>query len=84
MILSEALEFQAKADSVSGIVTEQKKSLEKLTGIEKSNLQVKISSNEKLAVFYQNKADQKYNEAQLAIEAWTRFHCTFQRTRQIG
>jgi tetratricopeptide (TPR) repeat protein len=68
IILSEALEFQAKADSISGMVTEQKKSLEKLTGIEKSNMQVKISSNEKLAAFYQNKADQKYNEAQLAIK----------------
>jgi hypothetical protein len=68
IILSEALEFQAKADSVSGIVTEQKTALEKLTGIEKSNLQAKIISNEKLAASYQNKADQKYNEAQLVLK----------------
>ena len=68
IILSEALEFQAKADSISSIVTEQKKSLEKLTGIERSNLQAKIKSNEKLVALYQNNADQKYNEAQLAIK----------------
>ena len=67
LILGEALELQAKADSISGIVTEQKKALEKLTGIEKSNLQVLINSNEKLAASYQNKADQKYNQAQLEL-----------------
>ena len=64
-ILKEAIEFQFKADSVSAIVNEQKKQLEKLSGSEKSALYAKFLDNEKIAAAFQNNANQKYHEAQL-------------------
>ena len=66
-ILGEAIEFQFKADSVSAIVNSQKKDLEKLSGSEKSALYSKLLENEKLASSFQNSANQKYHEAQLAM-----------------
>ena len=66
-ILSEALEFQAKADSISGIVSNQKKGIEKLSGTEKLSVKVKILENEKIAASFQNRADQKYREAAIAM-----------------
>jgi hypothetical protein len=62
-LLNEAVELQFKADSVGTIVGEQKKSLEKLTGDEKSALKVKISENENIAASFQMKAEQKNNMA---------------------
>lgn len=66
-ILGEAIEFQFKADSVSAIVNSQKKDLEKLSGSEKSVLYSRLLENEKLASSFQNSANQKYHEAQLAM-----------------
>ena len=63
-ILAEALEFQFKTDSVSTLISEQKKALEKLPAAEKPALQIKITGNENIAAYFQEKADQKYREAQ--------------------
>jgi hypothetical protein len=65
-ILSEAIEYQFKADSVTSILREQKKSMEMLSSTEKSALKLKILENEKIAASFQNSADQKYHEAQLS------------------
>jgi len=66
-ILSEAIEFQFKADSVASIVNEQKKKIEILPGSEKAALKDKILENEKIAESLQKSADQKYHDAQLAM-----------------
>lgn len=66
-ILSQGIDFQYKADSVSSIVSSQKKELENLTGAEKLALKLKINENEKLAASYQANADKKYKEAQVAM-----------------
>lgn len=62
-ILGDAIEFQSKADSVSAIIINQRKKIEKLSGTEKSAAKAMIIENEKIAVSYQNRADQKYREA---------------------
>ncbi len=66
-ILSQAVEFQYKADSVSSILVKQKKDLELLTGAEKLALKLEINDNEKLVASYQANADKKYKEAQVAM-----------------
>lgn len=66
-ILDEAIEFQFKADSVSAIISEQKKLLETVPATEKNTLKLRISENEKLAASFQSKADQKYREAEIAL-----------------
>ena len=66
-ILSEAIEYQFKADSVNSIINEQKKKIEFLTGTEKIALKIEIKDNEKAAASFQTSADQKYHEAQLAM-----------------
>jgi hypothetical protein len=66
-ILGEAIELQFKADSVTTIVSGQKKELEKLTGDQRSILKAKIAENEKIAASFQALADQKYRETQLAM-----------------
>jgi hypothetical protein len=66
-ILGQAMEFQYKADSVSAIVSKQKKDLELLTGTEKLSLKLRVVDNEKVAASFQAKADEKYKEAQLAM-----------------
>jgi hypothetical protein len=66
-ILDEALEFQIKADSLNTVAAMQKKQLENLPAGEKSVLKVKISDNEIAASSYQRSADQKYSEAQTAM-----------------
>jgi tetratricopeptide (TPR) repeat protein len=63
-ILSEALAYQLKADSLYRIADEQKKSLEKLNYTEKTRMKAVITNTENLAASYQKKADQKYSEAQ--------------------
>ena len=63
-ILSEAVAFQFKADSVLAVVDKQKIELEKVTASEKPALRARIADNEKLAAFFQKLADQKYHEAQ--------------------
>ena len=64
-ILAEAIEFQFKADSVTSIVSGQKKQLDKLTGNDKFALKLRMNVNEKTAASFQSSADQKYHEAQL-------------------
>jgi len=66
-ILDEALDFQFKADSLNTLAGEQKKELEKLPNAEKPALKMKISENELLAASFQKSADQKYSEAQVAM-----------------
>jgi len=66
-LLNEAIEFQFKADSVLELAGEQRKELEKQSVTEKAALKVRISENEKLAASFQKSADQKYSEAQLAL-----------------
>ena len=63
-VLSEAIELQYKADSVTDILNSQKKEIEKLTGTEKFALRLRMNENEKQALSFQNQADQKYKEAQ--------------------
>jgi hypothetical protein len=63
-ILSEAVAFQFKADSVLAVVNKQKIELEKVVPSEKLALKARIAENEKLAAFFQKSADQKYLEAQ--------------------
>jgi hypothetical protein len=63
-ILAEAVEFQSKADSVSSIVTNQKKFISISNETNKSTLKAKILQNEKIVASYQNSADQKYREAE--------------------
>jgi tetratricopeptide (TPR) repeat protein len=66
-ILDDALEFQIKADSLYAIAAEQKKQLEKLPPAEKNTLRAKITETETAAATYQKSADQKYSEAQAAM-----------------
>ena len=66
-ILGEALGFQFKADSLNALSGEQNKELEKLQNPEKLMLKEKITENELLAASFQKSADQKYSEAQAAM-----------------
>lgn len=68
-ILSDALEYQYKADSIYKIAEEQNKNLETLGYREKTDLKVKITENEKLAASFQKIADQKYAEVQSMMNA---------------
>ncbi len=66
-ILDEALVLQRKADSLNALASDQKKSLEKLSNGEKTALKDNITENEALAVTFQKSADQKYSQAQAAM-----------------
>lgn len=66
-VLSEAVEYQFKADSVSTIAEAQKKEIDKHSGPEKAVLSQKLSDNEKLAAGYQSAADRKYRAAELLM-----------------
>lgn len=66
-VLSQAIELQYKADSVSSIVSNQKKTIDNLGANEKSALRVKILENEKTAAAFQSMADKKYKEAQVIL-----------------
>ncbi len=63
-LLSEALQFQVRADSLQKIIESQKNSLEKLSYREKTVLRTKIAETENLADSLQNQADIKFAEAQ--------------------
>jgi len=69
LYLSEALEYQFKADSLTKLAEGWKSSMDKLDYKGKTELRVKIAETEKLAASYQNKADQKYNEAQASMNS---------------
>jgi hypothetical protein len=68
IIMGEAIDFQFKADSVTSIINEQKRGIDKLSGTEKEAMKVKIAENEKIAASLQSKADQKYREAKTALD----------------
>ena len=65
--LTEALEFQYKADSVNKIADELKKNQEKQDYKEKTELKSRITETENLAVSYQKQADKNYDEAQVLV-----------------
>ncbi len=67
IIMGEAIDFQFKADSVTSIINEQKRGIDKLSGAEKEAMKVKIAENEKIAASLQSRADQKYREAKTAL-----------------
>jgi len=67
LILAEALGYQVKSDSLNALATSQKSELAKLSGNDRQVMAAKISEIEILAASYQKKADQKYNEARIAM-----------------
>jgi hypothetical protein len=66
-IMAEAINLQYKSDSITAIVTRQKTDLDKLSDSEKSTRKKEIAENEALAASFQKSADQKYKEAELAL-----------------
>jgi len=68
-ILSEALEYQYKADSLYRVTEEQKKGLEKGSYTERIRLKAEITETEKIAATFQDFADKKYDEAQTAMNS---------------
>ena len=66
-MLNEALEFQIKADSLTSLAAEQRKLLESTTGSANAGIKTRISELESSAAALQKAADQKYNEARLAM-----------------
>lgn len=69
MMLSEALDYQYKADSIYARADEQRSELEKPGARDKSQMKAAVTESENLAAEYQKKADQKYAEAQNEMNA---------------
>ena len=63
-VLSEAFDYQFKADSLNRIAEVQKNNLDKLSNREKTEARTKITENESIAASLQKQADQKFAEAQ--------------------
>jgi len=63
-LLSEALRYQVKVDSMRKIIDSQKETLEKLSYKEKVDLRIRIARAENFADSLQNLADIKFSEAQ--------------------
>jgi hypothetical protein len=61
-MLSDAIEFQIKADSVTSIAESLKKGLNKYPESERAAMKARIVEKEKEAAIYQAGADQKYRE----------------------
>lgn len=68
-ILTEALEYQHKADSITKIAEEQKGKLENLGYKEKTDLRAEITEMESKAASFQVIADTKYAEAQAKMNS---------------
>lgn len=68
-ILAEALEYQHKADSLYRVTEEQKKGLDTLSYAERTRIRSEIAEVEKLAAYYQDHADEKYDKAQAAMNS---------------
>lgn len=68
-MLSEAFEFQHKADSLYGIAEEKRKGLTTGSYTERTNLKSEISEIEKTATAFQELADNKFDEAQEAMNS---------------
>jgi tetratricopeptide (TPR) repeat protein len=67
VILDEALDFQFLADSVSALLAELKKQLVSLPAEKRPAARAKITGYEVLAASHQKSADEKYHEAQTAM-----------------
>jgi len=66
-IIEEALVFQFLGDSVNALVADQKQKIEMMPNDKKPASKAKIAEYELLAASYQKSADQKYSEAELAM-----------------
>jgi tetratricopeptide (TPR) repeat protein len=66
-LITEALDYQVKADSLQGIVVKRKEELASLTDSERPALEKQISEIEQMSSAYQKLADQRYNEAMALI-----------------
>jgi|WetSurMetagenome_2_1015567.scaffolds.fasta_scaffold00877_8 tetratricopeptide (TPR) repeat protein len=67
--LSEAIDFQYSADSMTRIAEAMKGDLENLDFKGKTETRTKIAEAEKLAAEYQKEADKKYDEAQASMNS---------------
>jgi hypothetical protein len=70
-IMGEAINLQYKSDSVTIIATRQKTEVDKLSDSDKQTRKKEIAENEALAASFQKSADQKYKEAELALNPTT-------------
>jgi tetratricopeptide (TPR) repeat protein len=68
-ILSEAMLMHIKADSLYRIADSLKNNLDRLSYKEKTELRLRISNVENLALSFQKQADDKYSEAQASMNA---------------
>jgi hypothetical protein len=60
IVLSEAMKYQVKADSLNALVSESRKELDKLPSSQRQAEKIRISEMESLAVEYQRIADEKF------------------------
>lgn len=60
-VLSEAMKYQVKADSMNTLVSEYKKEYDKLPASQKTAAKLRISEMESLAAEYQKFADEKFS-----------------------
>jgi tetratricopeptide (TPR) repeat protein len=67
LILSEAMDYQVKSDSLYRLADNMKKDLESNTYKDKAALKASITQTENLAASFQKIADNKYGEAQAAM-----------------
>lgn len=68
-ILAEALEYQHKADSIYRVAEERKEGLDTLSYADRTRIRSEIAEIEKLAATNQDHADEKYDEAQAAMDS---------------
>lgn len=66
-ILSQALDYQVRADSLTALASKERQGLDNLQPAEKQRSVAAISSYEAQASSFQKLADAKYNEARLAM-----------------
>lgn len=69
--LSEALDYQFRADSITGVAEKMKKDSEALDYKSRMEARAKIAEKERLAASYQKKADEKISEAHGNLKADT-------------
>lgn len=68
-VLTEALEYQTRADSMFGIAEQLEKDQNGRGIAEKAKIREQIETAEKMAASLQDEADRKYNEAQTAMNS---------------
>jgi hypothetical protein len=67
LILSQALDYQVKADSLTALAEKEKANLDNLPSSEKQKSVAVVSAYEAQALSFQKQADAKYNEARIAM-----------------